>query len=311
MKTAKNKHILLKSIIITLISLIVMALIFCTVCIILALQDPYKDKYSTTDTVEINADLVADIAEAAVFGKDYTAVDQEVNSYIRKGVDSKDNSKLKDLAVYFHSDGKADIYGRVNLNISQLNYSGDFGIYCEAAFNLDNSNKVLEVTLSNTKLGMLPIPDSILSDILIKTFQDKIKCEKNVIQLPVSLETTVEGVDLKVSLEEFIPNEGSVTIKSNKILADTLDSATDEAKKWIVEHKSQLREYGDDMAQWLDDNRDKLSEYESKAEEWVDENKDTISEYGKKLEQWASENSETVSEYTDKAKNWLGKQFGA
>lgn len=311
MKTAKNKHILLKSIIITLISLIVMALIFCTVCIILALQDPYKDKYSTTDTVEINADLVADIAEAAVFGKDYTAVDQEVNSYIRKGVDSKDNSKLKDLAVYFHSDGKADIYGRVNLNISQLNYSGDFGIYCEAAFNLDNSNKVLEVTLSNTKLGMLPIPDSILSDILIKTFQDKIKCEKNIIQLPVSLETTVEGVDLKVSLEEFIPNEGSVTIKSNKILADTLDSATDEAKKWIVGHKSQLREYGDDMAQWLDDNRDKLSEYESKAEEWVDENKDTISEYGKKLEQWASENSETVSEYTDKAKNWLGKQFGA
>ena len=73
MKTTKNKHILLKSIIITLISLIVMALIFCTVCVILAMQDPYKEKYSTTDTVEINADLVADIAEAAVFGKAYTA----------------------------------------------------------------------------------------------------------------------------------------------------------------------------------------------------------------------------------------------
>ena len=73
------------------------------------------------------------------------------------------------------------------------------------------------------------------------------------LQLPVSLETTVEGIDLKVSLEEFIPEEGSVTLKSNKILADTLDSASDKAKEWIIEHKKQLREYGDDMAQWLDD----------------------------------------------------------
>ncbi len=44
-----------------------MGLIFCMVCVLLAMQDPYKEKYSTTDTVEINADLVADIAEAAVF----------------------------------------------------------------------------------------------------------------------------------------------------------------------------------------------------------------------------------------------------
>lgn len=286
-----------------------MALIFCTICVILAMQDPYKDKYSTKDTVEINANLVADIAEAAVFGKDYTANDQEVNSYIRKSVDSKSDSKIKDLAVYFHDDSKADIYGRVNLSIPQLNYSGDFGIYCEAKFNLDKSQKVLEVTLSNTKLGMLPIPDSILGDILSKTFAGKIKCEKNVMQLPVSLETTVEGVDLNVSLEEFTPKEGSVTLKSNKILADTLDSASDKAKEWIVAHKNQLREYGDDMAQWLDDNKDKLSDYESKVEEWVDKNKDTISEYGKKLEKWASENSGTVSEYSDKAKSWLEEQF--
>lgn len=133
--------------------------------------------------------------------------------------------------------------------------------------------------------------------------------QKNMLQLPVSLETTVEGIDLKVSLEEFIPEEGSVTLKSNKILADTLDSASDKAKEWIIEHKKQLREYGDDMAQWLDDNKDKLDEYESKAEEWVEQNKDTISEYGKKLERWASENSGTVSEYSDKAKSWLEEQF--
>lgn len=64
--------------------------------------------------------------------------------------------------------------------------------------------------------------------------------QKNMLQLPVSLETTVEGIDLKVSLEEFIPEEGSVTLKSNKILADTLDSASDKAKEWIIEHKNSL-----------------------------------------------------------------------
>lgn len=305
MKTTKNKHILLKSIIITLISLIVMGLIFCTVCIILAMQDPYKDKYSTIDTVEINANLVGDIAEAAVFGKDYTANDQEVNSYIRKTIDSKEDSKLKDLAVYFHGDNKADIYGRANLSVPVLNYTGDFGVYCNAEFYLDPDENVLEVTLSNTKLGALSVPDSILSNILTKTFKDRLKCEGTVIYLPVSLETNVEGVDIKVSLECFTPNEGSVTLKSNKVLADTLDSATDKAKEWISEHKQQLREYGDDMAQWLDDNKDKLSEYESKAEEWVDNNKDTISEYENKLEQWVNENSDTVSDYTAKAKKWL------
>lgn len=310
MKTAKNKHILLKSIIITLISLIVMAIIFVSICVILAFQDPYRDKYSTTDTVKIDADLVADIAEAAVFGKEYTAEDQEVNSYIIKTLGSADSSKLKNLAIYFHSDNKAEIYGRTNLSIPQLNYSGDFGIYCQAEFYLNSDDKTLQVTLSNAKLGMLPIDDSILGDIIAMSFKDKVKCEKNIIYLPVSLETTVEGIDLKVSLEEFIPNEGSVILKSNKVLTDTLDSASDRAKEWIADHESQLREYGDDIVQWIDENEDNLSEYESKAEEWVDNNQETISEYAKRLEQWANENSGTVSEYTDKARGWLGEQFG-
>lgn len=310
MKTTKNKHILLKSIIITLISLIVMALIFVSVCIILALQDPYKDKYSTVDTVKIDADLVADIAEAAVFGKEYVADDQEVNSYIIKTISSKSDSKLKNLALYFHSDNKAEIYGRANLSIPQLNYSGDFGMYCEAEFYLNNDDETLQVTLSNAKLGMLPIDNSLLGDIISMSFKDKLKCEKNIIYLPVSLKTTVEGIDLKVSLEEFIPNEGSVSLKSNKILADTLDSASDKAKEWIVEHKNQLKEYGDDIVQWIDDNEENLSKYESKAEEWVQNNQQTISEYAKRIEQWANENSGKVSEYADKAKGWFGEQLG-
>lgn len=308
MKSVKKKHKVLKAVIITLISLIVIALICMILCIILALQDPYKDKYSTTDTVTINADLVADIAEAAVFGKEYVADDQEVNSYIRKTIDSKEDSKIKDFAVYFH-DNKAEVYGRVNLNIPQIDYNGDFGVYCNAEFYLDEDDEILEVTLSNAKLGMLPIHDSILSEIISKTFTDKIKCEKNVIYLPVSLETTVEGIDLKVSLEGFTPNEGSVTLKSNKILADTLDSASDTAKEWVSEHKEELKEYGDDIVQWIEDNEEKIPEYESKAEEWVQNNQETISEYGKKLEQWVNENSGTVSEYTDKAKDWFSENI--
>lgn len=304
MKGVKKKRKVLKIVVITIISLIILAIIFGVVCVLLALQNPYQEKYSTTDTVTVDADLVAEIAEAAVFGKEYTADDQEINSYIRKGLDSKEDSKLKDLAIYFHNN-KSEIYGRVNIDIPVLNYSVDFGIYCEAEFYLNQNNKRFEITLSNAKLGMLPIHDSVLEKVISSTLKDKLEYKKTVIYFPISLETEVEGIDLKVSLEEFTPNEGSVSIKSNKILADTLDSATDQAKEWIVEHEDQLLEYGDDMVQWLDENQDKLKEYESQAEDWVENNQDTISEYGDKLEQWASENPKIVSEYTDKAKQWL------
>lgn len=309
LRGVKKKHKALKIVIITIISFIVLAIIFGLVCVLLAVQNPYKEKYSTTDTVTIDADFVAEVAKAAVFGKEYKADDQEVNSYIRKGITSQENTKLKDLAIYFHENNKSEIYGRVNVDIPVLNYSGDFGIYCEADFHLNNDNKVLEITLSNAKLGMLPIHDSILEKVIADTLKDKFEHKKTVIYFPISLETEVEGIDLKVSLEEFAPHEGSVSVKSNKILADTLDSATDRAKEWIVENKDKLLEYGDDMEQWLDENQDKLKEYESQAEDWVDNNQDTISEYGNKLEQWASENSETISEYTDKAKGWLSEHI--
>lgn len=309
LNSVKKKHKALKIVIITIVSLIVLAVIFGTVCVLLAVQNPYKEKYSTTDTVTINADLVAEIAKSAVFGKEYIADNQEINSYIRKGIDSKKNSKLKDLAIYFHNNNKAEIYGRVNVDIPVLNYSGDFDIYCEADFHLNHNNKMLEITLSNAKLGMLPIHNSILEKVIESTLKNKLEYKKTIIYFPISLETEVEGIELKVSLEEFTPNEGSVSIKSNKILADTLDSATDRAKEWIAENRDRLLEYGDDMEQWLDENRDKLKEYENKAEDWVDNNQDTISEYGNKLEQWANENSETISEYTDKAKGWLSEHI--
>lgn len=309
MNGSKKKHKVLKIVIITLVVLIALVITFGVICVALAVQDPYKDKYSTTDTVKIDADLVADIAKAAVFGKEYTADDQEVNSYIRKNLDSNLDSKLKDLAIYFHDGNKAEIYGRVHLDISSLNYKGDFGFYCASEFNLNKEDKILEIKLSNAKLGMLPIHDSILEKVIADTLKDKIQCKNTVIYLPISLETEIEGVDIKVALEEFCPNEGSVSLKSNKILADTLDSATDKAKEWIKEHKNQLHEYGDDMILWIDENHDKLNEYESQAENWIDNNHDTISEYGNKLEQWANENSDTISRYTDKAKGWLSEHI--
>lgn len=307
MKTRK-RHRALRNVIITVALLVILAVLAAVVCAALATQDPYEEKYSTTDTVTVDTDLIANIAEAAVFGKDYTADDEEVNSYIRKAIDSSEDSKLKDLAIYLHDDSKAEIYGRVNMNIPFLSYTGDFGVYCEAEFKLKEESGILEMTLSNARLGMLPIPDSLIGEVLsekLENITDKITVEGTTVKFPASFETTVEGIDIKVSLESFTTSEGSVTVKSNKVLADTLDSATDKAKQWIAEHEDELQEYGEDMSQWLDENRDKLSEYESKAEEWVESNRDTISEYGDKLEEWASENSETVSEYTEKAKEWL------
>lgn len=304
----KRKHRVLKTVLIIVILLLVLVAAAVTVCAVLALQDPYADKYSTTDTVDVDANLIASVAEAAVFGKDYTADDQEFNSYIRKLLDSSEDSRLKDLALYFHEDNKAEIYGRINMDIPWFNYTGDFGVYCEAEFKLDETDGVLEMTLSNAKLGMLPLPDSVLGDALsekLAKLSDELTVEGTTVRFPVSFETTVEGIDIKVSLESFSSSEGSVTIRSNKVLTDTLDSATDKAKQWIAEHEDELQEYGDELSQWIDENKDKLSEYESEAEEWVESNRDTISEYGEMLEDWASENSETVSEYTEKAKDWL------
>lgn len=300
---SKKKHKTGKTILITVIVLIFLAAAAAVTCTALALQDPYNDKYSTEDTVIVDSTLIADIAKAAVFGKEYVAGDEEVNSYIRKAINAKEDSKLKDLAIYFHKDKYAEVYGRLNLDINGFN--SDFAFSSEADFSINSKQKMLDIKLSNAKLGMLPIPDFALENILDKTLKDKVTLNKTTISLPVSFESEVEGIEIKLNLEEFSPNEKSVTIKSNKVLADTLDSATDKAKEWISEHRDELAEYGDDMEQWLDNNKDKLSEYESQAEEWVDNNSDTINEYADKAEKWINENEDTVSEYTDKAKEWL------
>lgn len=299
----RKKHKIVKTIFIALIVLIVFTVAAAVTCTALALQDPYNDKYSTEDTVTIDSDLMADIAKAAAFGKEYIASDEEVNSYIRKAINAKEDSRLKDLAVYFHNDRLSEIYGRLNLDI--VGFNSDFAFSSEADFSVNSERKMLDITLSNAKLGMLSIPDFALADVLNKTLADKVAIENTTISLPVSFETEVEGIEIKLCLEEFSPNEESVTIKSNKVLTDTLDSASDKAKEWIAEHHDELAEYGDDMEQWIDENKSKLPEYADQAEEWVDNNSEVISEYANQAEEWMNENEGTVSEYTDKAKEWI------
>ncbi len=297
-KTVKKKKSVFKTVILTLFVLIILTAGAAAACVALACQDPYGEKYSTEDTVTVDCNLIAEAAKAAVFGKEYTADDSEVNSYIRKVLNANKDSALKDLAVYFHEDGLTEIYGRVRLDTG--NSERDFSFCSNADFSV-SPEKTLDIKLSNAKVGMLPIPDVILEKILDKTLGEKAEHEHMTISLPVSFETETEGIKLTLSVKEFIPKEKSVIIQSNDVLADTLDSATDKAKRWIAGHRDVLAEYSDDFELWIDENRDKLAEYEDQAEAWVDNNSDTIKEYTDKAEQWINENSDTVSEYIDKA----------
>lgn len=306
MSIVKKKHKFLKITIIFIITLIVLTTVFAVTCVALAVQDPYTEKYSTVDTVAVDSTLVADVAKAAAFGKEYIAQDEEINSYIRKVLNSSEESQLKDIAIYFHEDTPSEVYGRIHLNTNGIDK--DFAFYSEAAFSIDQDNKILGIKLSNAKIGMLPIPEAIFADILQKSISDKVELDGTTIYMPIAFEGEVEGIDLHISLKEFTPKEQYVIIKSNKVLADTLDSATDKAKEWIAEHRDELSGYDEDIDNWINENKDKISEYESRAEEWVDENESTIYEYGNKVEDWVNENSEEVSKYTDMVREWFQGQ---
>ncbi len=301
-RTVKKKKKAFRTILIALIVLIVLTISAAVTCVALACQDPYCERYSTEDTVTVDSNLIAEAAKSAVFGKEYTASSSEVNSYIRKALTAKKSSTLKDLAVYFHEDGLTEVYGRLKLDVNGT--ERDFAFSSNADFSV-SPEKTLDIKLSNANLGLLPIPDFVLAKVLDKTLDGKIAHEYTTISLPVSFETEIEGIKITLFVKEFTPKEESVTIKSNDVLADTLDSATDRAKKWIAEHRDELAEYSEDFEEWIDANRDKLADYEKQAEEWVDNNPDTIKEYTDKAEEWIKENSDTVSEYTDKAKDWL------
>lgn len=225
---------------ITLISIIALILIAVTVMVILAFQDPYKDKYTTTK--EADSTLIADLVEAAALGNDFVADDDDINAYIREYIERLDDSfPIKDIAIYFNSDEKIDIYGRFKM------MNMDFAFYIKAEGKLDTEREILTLSFSDAKLGRLPLPNFIVSKILYKYLGEYFSVDGMDVDLPVSADYEIEGVKVPLRLEKFIPNDGCVTLCSNNILSDTIDNTIDRIEEWAEDNKDELEEWLRDL----------------------------------------------------------------
>lgn len=225
---------------ITLLGIVALLLIAATIMVILAFQDPYKDKYTTTK--EADSTLIADMVEAAALGNDFVADDDDINAYIREYIERRDEGfPIKDVAIYFNEDEPIDIYGHFKI------MNMDFAFYIKAESTLDVEKEILTLRFSDAKLGNLPIPDFIVTKILDKYLGEYFAVDGMEVDLPVSADYEIEGVKVPLRLEKFEPDDGCVTLCSNNILAETIDNAIDRIEEWAEDNKDGLEEWLRDL----------------------------------------------------------------
>ena len=141
------------------IILLILSAITAGICIFLAFQDDYKNKYSFYQSDD---SLMYTALKGAVFGEDFKLTETQVNTYINNEIIEKSgNDSIKNLRVYFEN-GIAEVYAKVNY------MNNEFGLYAKAQISLDTVSKKFSIHLYNAKLGRLPIPDFILKDTLEK-----------------------------------------------------------------------------------------------------------------------------------------------
>ena len=199
------------------IILLILSAITAGICIFLAFQDDYKNKYSFYQSDD---SLMYTALKGAVFGEDFRLTETQVNTYINNEIIEKSgNDSIKNLRVYFEN-GIAEVYAKVNY------MNNDFGLYAKAQISLDTVSKKFSIHLYNAKLGRLPIPDFILKDTLEKNISqtDITSVKDGVIYINSSYDFNIDTFTLNLTFQKFAIGDKIVMCRTNNLAQDALDT---------------------------------------------------------------------------------------
>lgn len=249
----KKRFRALKITLIVLLVIVTLFLIFASVCVTLAFQDNYTEKYTLTDT-SISVDISLEIAKAALKGESADIADRDINAYLSAALDlpkSNGENSLNHLAIHNTSDG-AGIYFQITHN------KYNFAVFVKTSISLNTEKQRIEAVVRDMKIGELPIPNFMIANILNSTLSqyDFLSVDGNTIFFPSVF--TYESAELVI--EEFHTNDGGVTVKTNpledeawKLLKDKLEGVVDNIKDNWQDYLQNIRDkWQDTKDKWQD-----------------------------------------------------------
>ena len=188
------------------IILLTLSAITAGICIFLACQDDYKNKYSFYQS---DNSLMYTALKGAVFGEDFKLTETQVNTYINNEIIEKSGN-----------DSITEVYAKVNY------MNNDFGLYAKAQISLDTVSKKFSIHLYNAKLGRLPIPDFILKDTLEKNIAqtDNTSVKDGIIYINSSYDFNIDTFTLNLSFQKFAIGDKIVMCRTNNLAQDALDT---------------------------------------------------------------------------------------
>ena len=198
------------------IILLILSAITAGICVFLAFQDDYKNKYVFYQSDD---SLMYTALKGAVSGENFRLTETQVNTYINNEIVEKSDNNIKNLRVYFDN-GIVEVYAKVNY----MNH--DFGLYAKAQISLDTVAKKFSVRLYNAKLGRLPVPDFILKDTLEKNIPttDNVSVKDGIIYINSSYDFNIDAFTLNLSFQEFAVGNKIVVSRTNSLAQDALDT---------------------------------------------------------------------------------------
>ncbi len=257
-KEKKKRFLALKIIIAAVVFLVLLASTFFAVCFSMAIQDNISDKYTMTETDDSFMNVAL---RHAIIGTEFNVSDVQLNTYINKKFCGEDKF-LRKIRVFFYKDKPIEIYGQIH------NWNRDFAISARAETSLDSENGVVEVELSDVKLGELPIHDIVLHTIL-RDFADKndyVTFSGG--KLYVQSDYAYEFDDLKINLklEKFEPKDGKIHCKTNSLSKEVVNTLKEYVKSGKAGEK--LKDMFNDLfGELVDKIKDKVKD---KAGELID-----------------------------------------
>ncbi len=205
-----------RNIFITIGVLIVLLALAAVAAINLALSTDDLSKFE----VEASNKLAYTLAQSVMFGAKQEISEDELNSMLaylfqQSAIENQEQAspplQLDALVINLHKDQPNRVYARLNGMGQMLVLSGD------AQVSLDSEGKKFTVTLSNTKLGKLPVPaDWIISFLFqndsVNNLSDKLTFEGNTVSFPSEVSVEVMSQEITLEIEEFTLGEQSMEV---------------------------------------------------------------------------------------------------
>lgn len=205
-KKTKKKHYFLKFTIIALVIILAAG----GILFFLLVNDENKGKYSSEPSVNIFSKMIV----ASVTTKEVNITEEEINGFLAYALSKEefnDNYSASIDGIYtdINEDvNSAKLYIPITYNGISLGLSGNLNIQLN-----ENTSKV-DVNLSDTKIGKLPIPSKIVTKFIAERFPEKITYNDSTISFDSNIKFYFEGETISLEIQECEIKNGSLAVRT-------------------------------------------------------------------------------------------------